>query len=99
MKSDKKAWQYFSAAAQQSHGLGLYYCGRMKEKGQSVKVDVQSALGYYRRASEQNCDVAMYAAGKLLERLDGMVSEECIALYRRAADLGNRSAFERLERM
>lgn len=90
----KKAWQYYSMAAQQGDAHSLYSCGCMLFFGRGRNVDIQGALSYWKKAGDAGNSYALEKLAVCYDEGIGVPKDSNVAkaYWSKAADLGNPNA-------
>jgi TPR repeat protein len=70
-----KALEYFSAAADKGHTVGLLMIGFAYESGKGVSMDVGKALNYFRRAAELGSPDGQFLVGMIYFEGQGVIRD------------------------
>ena len=103
-KDHDKAFEVFSAAAEQGYTRAVVLLGDCYQNGQGVEKNLSEAVKLYTQAVEKGNRLAMYNLGWCHEYGKGGLSvdlnlSEARRLYRMAADKGDASAVKALARL
>lgn len=89
--SYRLAFQRFSEAASMLHGPSMNYLGLMYEYGKGVAEDIQKAVSWYQKATDQGDIFGMYNLGRMYHEGRGVPQDTTFArkLFREAYSQGN----------